>query len=177
MNLLFKNWWNLAIKGVLAIIFGIVALALPKSAIFALVIVFAILAILGGISMIAGGISIKNQNSNWKFWLFEGLLDILIGIAVLIFPQVSLFVLVIFIAAWFFVHAISNIIYSFKYGEATSRKVFFIINGILGVVFVILVMINPFAGAVALTFVIGIFAIITGINAVYVSVVLKKLES
>ena len=174
---LYANWWGLTLKGVLAVIFGIVAIFFTQSAILGLVLYFGLLAIFGGLFLIIGAFAHKKANPNWGWWLFEGLLDIIFGVMVLAFPAISVQILILFIGLWALFIGVAQIVSSFSVVKEGSGRWFVLINGLLSVIFGFLIVFNPFAGAIAITMIIGIFAVVYGIFAIMTSLQIKNLKS
>src|SRR5437899_634811 len=84
-----QNWWAVALRGVLAVIFGVLALLRPDITLEALVLVFAFYAIVDGTLLLAGGISAMGSGMFWGGPFFGGLLGIAVGLATLVWPGLT----------------------------------------------------------------------------------------
>lgn len=171
---LFKNWWALTIKGVLAIIFGLIIFLTPQIGAVALAYYFGFLALFAGMFMIVAAFVHRSSNQNWGWWLFEGILDILLGIIVLAYPVMTIAIFVIFVGVWAIFMGAAQIINFFT---VSNGKWLFLLSGIISVIFGILLILNPLFGALSLTIFIGAFVTIYGIFAVMLSFRIKNLQT
>ncbi len=160
---LFRNWWLFAVRGVLAILFGIVALIWPKSAIYALVILFGAFALVDGIFTVATSITFHKQFARWWAVLLEGLAGIVLGALTFFWPSVTAFVLLIFIAAWAVTTGIFEIVAAIQFRRIIPGEWAMILNGFLSILFGAFLFAFPAMGAVSLAWLIGIYAIAFGI--------------
>jgi uncharacterized membrane protein HdeD (DUF308 family) len=149
---------SLLLRGVLAIIFGIIALVAPGIALLALIIVFGAYAFLDGILTIVVAIQERHVLPRWGWLLVEGLVGIALGIVAFVWPGETALILLFIVAAWAIVTGILEI------GEAFTIKDWLIgLAGILSVAFGILLLIRPGAGLLSLLWLLGIYALIFGV--------------
>lgn len=159
-----KRLWGLAIaQGVLAILFGILALFWPGLTVALLVIFFGVFVLVWGIVGLIGSLSSISEN---KFWWLELLFSVLaIGLSVFVLrnPDVTIAAFVLFIGLTFLVRGVIDILEGlFDTALSGSDKAFHIIVGILGVLAGIVTLIHPVAAGVAVVWVIGLYAILYG---------------
>src|SRR5512139_4141492 len=95
-----RNWWHFAVRGVLAILFGILALIWPKPAIAALVMLFGAFVLVDGIVALVSGIQLRKYFKYWWALLLEGLTGIIIAVVTFIWPNIAALALLYFIATW-----------------------------------------------------------------------------
>ncbi len=162
-NQLFKNWWLLTLKGLLAIVFGILLVSMPSASIILFMEWFGAIILVGGIFIILGSISHKKYNTKWKNWLFEGILDIIIGLVIIIFPQRSIEIFVIIIAIWAIIVGFTQLFSAMSLENAKKTRWLMFLNAMIVIIFAIVLFINPFESTVAITYMAGIFAIIFGL--------------
>ncbi|MBV8574495.1 MAG: DUF308 domain-containing protein, partial [Acetobacteraceae bacterium] len=81
-----RNWWAVVLRGVFAIIFGLIALALPGLTIASLVLLFAVYMLVDGVFAIISAVRAAAHHERWGFLILEGVLDILAGLAALLVP-------------------------------------------------------------------------------------------
>jgi len=160
---LFRNWWLFAVRGVLAIVFGVLALIWPEPMKFALVILFGAFALVDGIFAIATGITFHKYFERWWALLLEGLAGIMIGALTFFWPNITAIVLLFFIAAWAIITGIFEIVAAIHFRHVIPGEWAMIINGLLSVLLGVLLFVFPTAGAVGLIWLIGIYAIAAGI--------------
>jgi uncharacterized membrane protein HdeD (DUF308 family) len=167
------TWWVLLTRGALAIIFGIVALVWPGMTILALVILFGAYAVVNGIFTLIGGFrGVPGQSRGWL--IFSGIISVLAGIVALVWPGISALALLFVIAAWFVVTGVFEIIGGIAMRKQIDGEWLLILGGVLSVVFGVLLFIWPGQSALALTWLIGIFAIVFGIALIFLAFRVKK---
>lgn len=160
---IFRNWWMLAVRGVIGIVFGIAALIWPESAMLALVLLFGAFVMLDGIFAIAFSIASQGYFEHWWGILFEGLTGIIIGILTFVWPNITALILLYFISAWAVITGIFETVAAIKFRRVIPGEWTMIINGIISVLLGTLLFIFPAAGEVSIAWMIGIFAITAGI--------------
>ena len=162
-NLKLKNWMFTGTNGFLAIVFGLVAIVFPSITLIALAIYFAFTVLIGGFVLTVGAIKVKGRNTNWYLVFFEGLISILLGVIILLRPELSAAVFVTIIGIWaILLGAIFSVSY-FRQQVPNSGKGFFLITGILSLLFGALIIVNPFEGSRVITVLIGVYAIAYGL--------------
>lgn len=158
---LLSHWWALIIRGVLAIVFGVLAVLLPHITIIALIAIFAAFALLDGFTSLGSAIA----NRDWGWQLFGGLLSIAIGVLTIMWPASAGFALIIFIAAWALVRGVFDIAAAITLRHELERgfEWLLLLSGIVSIVFGLAVAAWPVLGAIAIVGMIAGFAIFLGI--------------
>ena len=158
---LLSHWWALVIRGVLAIVFGVLAVAWPHITIIALIAIFAAFALLDGFTSLASAIT----NRDWGWQLFGGLLSIAIGVLTIAWPASAGFALIIFIAAWALVRGVFDIAAAITLRHELNRgfEWLLVLSGIVSILFGLAVAVWPVLGAIAIIGMIAGFAIFLGI--------------
>jgi uncharacterized membrane protein HdeD (DUF308 family) len=168
-----KNWWLLLLRGIAAIIFGILAFAWPGITLLSLVILYGAYALVDGVLAIAAAIGGGGTTPRW--WLVVvGLLGIAAGLLTFFWPQITALVLLMFIGAWALIHGVFEIIGAIRLRKEIDNEWMLILSGALSVLFGAAMLIMPGAGALALIWVIGAYSIIFGILFVGFAFRLKK---
>lgn len=158
-----KMWWLLALKGVFAILFGILILAWPGLTIGVLVIIYGVFALVGGIlSMIISLFSI-GKYSNWWVMFLEGVLGFIVGGIVLKWPAISLLLLVIIIGIWAIISGIAQIITAFFVRQQIKNEWLMALSGLISLLFGLLLFSWPISGIIVLSWLIGFYALLLGI--------------
>jgi uncharacterized membrane protein HdeD (DUF308 family) len=161
-----ETWWLTALRGLAAIIFGIVAIALPDMTITALVLLFGAYAVVDGVLTMLSSVGGRETNSRWWIGLLEGILGLAAGVLAFVWPQITAFVLLLFIAGWALVTGVMEIIAAINLRRELTNEWLLGLSGALSIVLGVLLLANPAAGALALVTVIGIYAIIFGVMLV-----------
>ncbi|MGI9544551.1 MAG: HdeD family acid-resistance protein [Cyclobacteriaceae bacterium] len=173
---LFKNWWWLTVNGVAAIVFGLIALLYPEMTLLLMLLYFGLLALFLGAFFIMGGLLNRKETSLWDFWVFEGILNGVIGLILLFYTQVSVAMFMMLLAVWAFLMAAIQIISVVRLWSQIPHKWTYIVNGLLAFIFGIVVIINPFESAIAITRMVGISAIILGTFSIIISLRMREIR-
>lgn len=173
LHALAKNWWLLLLRGIAGIIFGVLAFAWPGITILTLVIVYGAYALVDGIFAI--GAAIRGGEAQSRWWLILiGILGIAAGLFSFLQPGLVALVLVTFIGAWSLIHGIFEIVGAIKIRKEIDNEWWLILSGALSVLFGLVMLFMPGAGALALVWVIGAYSIIFGALFVAFAFRLKK---
>jgi uncharacterized membrane protein HdeD (DUF308 family) len=157
-----RNWWTLVLRGVLGILFGIAALVWPLEALAALIIVFGVYALVDGVFALIEAVMHWRESRRWAL-LAEGALGILFGVAVLVMPLIAAIAWVYVIAAWALVTGILEIVNGVRLRNQIEGEIWMVLSGVLSVVFGLLITFWPIQGAIAITWIIGFYALLFGI--------------
>ncbi len=172
---LFQTWWLFALRGVVAVVFGILALIWPAKAWIVLVVLFGIFVLLDGILTTMVGIDFYRYFDRWWAVLLQGVAGIVIGIMTLIWLRPASHVLFYWMAAWAVITGIFEIVSAARFRLFTSGEWALMLAGVLSILFGVLLIVYPGPGLIALVWVIGIFAIAYGIMELIFSSRLHKL--
>jgi len=157
---------SLALRGFVAVIFGILAIAATQFTLDFLVYVFGFFAILTGILNAGVGISSEKTELPKGLLVATGVVGILIGILALLTPLIIAMTVTIFIAAWALVTGISDLGLALSNKTAPHRALL-ALSGIIGFLFAVILVITPILGAFALVIVLGIYALVFGVISIF----------
>jgi uncharacterized membrane protein HdeD (DUF308 family) len=173
LDALARNWWLVLLRGLCAVAFGVLAFAWPRITLVTLVLLYGGFALADGILAIAAAIMGGRPAPRW--WLAAmGLLGIAAGIVTLLWPGITAWVLLMFIAFWAIATGAMQIIGAIKLRKEIDNELFLILGGILSVIFGIVMLAQPGAGALALVLVIGGYAIVYGVLLIAFSLRLHR---
>ena len=173
LHALAKNWWLILLRGICAILFGVLAFALPGVTLFTLVILYGAFALADGVFAIAAAIMGGATAPRW--WLaVVGLAGIGAGVLTFAWPGITALVLLFFIAGWAIATGVMQIIGAIRLRREIDNEWLLIACGVLSVLFGLVLLIRPGAGALALILVIGAFAVVEGVVLVALSLRLRK---
>ena len=171
-----RNWWLFLVRGLVAILFGALAIIWPTPAWFALVMVFGAFALLDGILTIMAGIDFNRYfDGGWVF-LLEGVAGIVIGVLTFIWPITAAHVLFYFIAAWAILTGIFEIAIATQIRHLVPGEWSMILAGILSVGLGILLFIFPGPGLIGIVWLIGIYAVVFGVMQIIFAARLNGLK-
>jgi uncharacterized membrane protein HdeD (DUF308 family) len=173
LHALCKNWWLLLLRGIAAIVFGVLTFVWPGITLLTLVLFYGAFALVDGVLAIAAAIMGGQPAPRW--WLaIVGLLGIAAGIVTFAWPGITALVLLLFIAGWAIAMGIFEIVGAIRLRKEIDNEWWLIASGVLSVLFGLVLIVQPQTGALALLFVIGAFAILHGITLVWLSLRLRK---
>ena len=172
------HWWALALRGAIAILFGLAALLRPGIALEALILLFGAYALVDGVFSIVGVFGgTRGGTPRWLLFL-EGVAGILAGLIAFVLPGLTAILLLYLIAAWAIVTGISEIAMAIRLRREIRGEWAMIVGGGFSVLFgVILAVIGPVAGLFSLIWLIGIYAVAFGIMLLIAGFRLRSEES
>src|SRR5919206_765718 len=177
MLVLTRNWWAIALRGVIALLFGLAAFFWPGRTLFALVFLFGAYVLVDGVLSLIAAIRAAEHHTRWWPLLLVGLAGIAAGLLTFFYPRVTAIALLYIIAAWAIITGIFQIIAAFQLRREITNEWLLGLSGLAGIIFGILAMTMPGAGALAIVWLIGIYAIIFGLLQLGLAYRLHNLES
>lgn len=169
-----SKWWLLLLRGLAAIIVGIIAFIQPGSALIALVLV------LGAYSFIAGVIALMAAaagvaGDRWWALLLEGVIGVVAALLIWSWPIASTIAFVYFVAAWLILTGIVQIAAGVQLRDVISTEWLYILGGLISIAFGVWVFRSPAQGAIATAFLFGWYFLLYGILQTAVAFRLRSL--
>ena len=164
----------LIVRGIVGVVFGIIALLWPGITIAALVVIFGAYAIFDGITNLVLGFSRTGAHGRWAHVL-QGVFGIAAGVLTFMWPAITALVLVLLIGAWAIVTGIFEIAAAIRLRRVITGEWMLVLSGIVSILFGVLVFAFPLAGAVGISWVLGVYAMTAGIILISLGVRLRKL--
>src|SRR5213075_1722090 len=161
-----RHWWVPVLRGIAAVLFGIMAFVYPGLTVAVLVLLFGAWVLVDGVFRIVGAIGHRASDPDWGWQLVIGILGIIIGFLTFHAPAITALVLVIYIAAWALMIGATEIAVAFKLRREIKGEWFLILMGLASIIFAGLLLWNPLAGAAALIWIIAWYAVIFGVLAI-----------
>ena len=171
-QLLARNWWAVALRGVVAIILGILAFVMPIVTLAALILLFGAYALVDGVFNVIAAVS-GHGGARWWTLLVAGLVGIGAGLVTFFMPGLTAITLVYVIAAWAIVIGVLEIVAAVRLREQITNEWWLGLSGVLSIVFGVLMMVAPGAGALATVLWLGAWAFIYGVALVLLGVQLR----
>lgn len=163
LQVLTRNWWMWLIRGIAAVIFGILAFLWPGATIVVLGILFGAYALVDGIFAIYATIRAAETHQRWWPFLIEGIVGILIAAITFYDIRITLFALYLTIAAWAILTGILEVVAAIQLRKHIANEIWLIIAGLASIAFGVLMIYYPLAGALAIVWLIAAYAIVFGI--------------
>jgi uncharacterized membrane protein HdeD (DUF308 family) len=171
LHLLARHWWALALRGVFAVLFGLLTFFIPGITLLTLVLLFGAYAILDGIFDIVS--AVRAPGHHWPL-ILEGVVGIIIGILTFLWPGITTMVLLYLIAFWAIFTGVLEIVAGIRLREVIANEWLLILMGVLSVLFGFLILIFPGAGALAIVIWIGAYALLFGIMLIALAFLLRR---
>ena len=170
------DWWVFLVRGVVAVLFGILAFVWPGITLLALVLLFGIYAIIDGIMSLTRAFSASKRRQSWIWPVLGGVVSIAAGIVTFVWPHLTALVLLFIIAAWAIVEGISEISAGIALRREISNEWVLIVGGVISVLFGALLFARPGAGALAVVWLIGFYAVVIGVQRIALAFRVRDLQ-
>jgi len=158
-----RAWWSFLIKGLVAVGFGLVALAWPGHILAALVTIFGVFLLLIGIVATAGALMHRRESKNWVWLMAPGAVGIVAGIITIAVPTITTVILAYLIGIWALVNGAVEIYNAFKLRKDVAGEWVPFLVGVISIVLGIILFLTPRTAGAALVRIIGLFALALGI--------------
>ena len=175
-HLLTRNWWLLALRGFVAVLFGVLAFVWPGLTLLTLVYLFGWYALISGILSFFLAAKAPKGYSRIASLIWGGLLSILAGLLTFFMPGITALGLLILIAAWAIVNGIMEIVAAIKLRKVITNEWLLVLAGIASIVFGVLLFLLPGPGALVLVWWIGSFALVFGILLMILAFKMRSLK-
>lgn len=161
LGALARNWWAVALRGVVAIIFGLFALFSPVATLASLVFVFGIYMLVDGVFAIVAGVRAAAHHERWGPLIGEGALDLLAAAGALLAPGLAVIYFVYLAGFWAVASGVALLMATFRLHAAHGR-VLMGLAAVVSIVWGVLLVLSPLLGAVVMTTWLGIYALVFG---------------
>lgn len=168
------EWWVPVLRGAAAILFGVLALFWPGITLLTLVYLFAAYALVDGLVAIIGGFQQRAESDRWWVTVLAGVVGVVAGVLAFVWPGITGLVLVLLIGARFVVEGILEIAAAIALRHEIEGEWRLGLAGLVSLIFGVLVLLFPAEGALALTWAIGITAIVAGALLIYLGFALRQ---
>jgi uncharacterized membrane protein HdeD (DUF308 family) len=176
-NLMTQNWWAIALRGLVAVLFGIAAFMWPGITLWVLAALFGAFALMNGIFAVIEAFRRDVSRERWRPLLFEGVVGILIGVVTLIIgPWLTAMGLLYLIAFWAIMTGVFEIITAIRLRHEIRGEWMMALIAILSMAFGFLLVSFPAAGALSVILIIGAFAFATGALMIALAFKLRSLK-
>jgi uncharacterized membrane protein HdeD (DUF308 family) len=167
----------LALEGMLALLFGVLALLVPGATLIVLVALFAAWALIGGVGSLIAAVKHRETDRNWWLVLLLGIVSIAAGAIAIFKPDITILVLVLIMGANAFAHGVLEIVMAIKLRKTIEREWLLVLTGVVSVIFGVLVFLFPTAGALTMVYLISLYAIVTGVMLLTLAFRARKWQS
>ncbi len=173
-SFLTRQWWALAVRGVAAILLGLLIFAWPGLSAEIAVTVFGIYFLVQGLATLLTAADLRSAPHRGSL-VFHGLIGIGAGLALILFPGVFLVIVIWVIAFWALVTGILEIGAALNLPQGSGGKWLFGLSGVFSLLIGLLLLSRPGAGVTAVLWLIGIYAVVAGVTMLGLSLRLRSL--
>ena len=169
-----RNWGFVALRGVVAVVFGVLTILRPGLTLAVLILLFGGYAIANGLFTIITAVANRHGESHWGSLVVSGVLSIAFGVAAFVMPDVTAVLLLYIIAGWAILTGITEIITAIRLRKVITGEWLLVIAGALSIAFGLFLVMFPGAGALAVTLWIGVYAVMVGILLIALALRLRS---
>jgi uncharacterized membrane protein HdeD (DUF308 family) len=168
-----QNWWAIALRSVLAIIFGLIALFVPVATMLSLVLLFSAYMLVDGIFAIVAAVRAARRHERWGLLVLQGVISILAGVVAFLWPGITVIAFVLLVAVWALVSG------GLMLGAAFRLKIdhgrwWLALGGIASLVYGALLIVAPLIGALVMTWWLGAYSIVLGVTLLVLAFKLRS---
>ncbi len=174
LHALARNWWALLLRGIAAVIFGLLAFYWPGGVAVVLVILFGAYAFVDGIFALISAVRAAEAHQRWWAFLLEGIVGLVIAAIVVFNPTVAGLGIYFAIAIWAILTGILEIVAAVQMRKLIPNEFWLILAGILSIAFGVLLYWRPLIGILTVIYLIGFYAIFFGIVMIVFSFRLRS---
>src|SRR5437870_13588326 len=172
-----RHWWVPVIRGIAAIVFGVIAFVYPGLTVAVLVLLFGAWVLVDGIFRVVGALAHRGSDKEWGFDLVIGIMGIIIGFLTFHAPRITALALIIYIAAWALMIGATEIALAIKLRREIKGEWFLILMGLVSIVFAVMLLWNPAVGAAELIWIMAWYAVILGVLGIIFGFRLRSLPT
>ncbi len=171
-----SNWWLLALRGALAVMFGVAAFVWPGLTFEVLVLLFGAYAFIDGVIMFSFGLMAAGDKQQWWPMVLGGIIGIAVGVLTFAQPAAMALALVYVVGAWAIVTGLLEIVAAIRLRDVISNEWLMGVSGALSILFGALVLYQPNAGALTLVWLFGLYAILAGVSQISLGLRVRGLD-
>jgi len=169
------NWWLLLLRGIAAVVFGVLAFVWPVLTLLTLTFLWGAYALVDGVFALWAAITGRGAQTSSLIWLaIVGIAGVIAGLLAFAWPGLTALILLVFIATWAIVIGVMQIWGAIQLRKEIEGEWLLVLSGLLSVAFGVLLLVRPGAGALAVAWLIGWYAILAGCLYIALALRLKK---
>lgn len=172
-----RAWWVILLRGILAILFGALAIIWPGLTLLTLILIYAAYALVDGGFTAYAALQSRTEDNRWWIRLLEGGVGIIAGIVAFIAPLIAGFVLLLWIAVWAILTGITQMTTAYQLRKEIEGEWYLGLAGLLSILFGGFIALFPVGGALAIAWLIGLYSIMFGVLFISLALRLRNRES
>lgn len=163
-GVLSQYWWLSLLRGVLWIAFGVLLFLRPGISLLSLALLFGAIFLIDGVINVVNGVAGRRERESWWLLLLIGIAGIVAGILTFQNPAITGLLLLFYVAMWSIVTGVLEIVAAIRLRKEIRGEFWLVLSGLVSVLFGIFVIARPAAGALAVLWLIAIYAIVFGVS-------------
>jgi uncharacterized membrane protein HdeD (DUF308 family) len=171
-----RRWWAVLLRGLIAIAFAVLAFMWPAVTVATLVLLFGFYALLDGLTSLVAAVVGRRHEDRWLLAL-EGVIGIWAGVVTLRAPGVTAAVLVFFISIWAMATGFLRIVEAIRLRKQISGELWLALSGVLSILFAMMLILQPIAGALSLVWILAAYVLILGVLLMFLGIELKAVQT
>jgi uncharacterized membrane protein HdeD (DUF308 family) len=172
-----RNWWLFLLRGIAAVVFGLLAIVWPGITLTALAILFGIYALVDSAGSFMSAFQHREDAGHRALHVLEGLVALVVGAIAIVWPGITALALVVLIGIWAIATGIAEIAAAIRLRRVITNEWLLGLSGVLSVAAGVVIFVWPNAGAVAISWVIGVYAIVFGAVLIWFGTRLRGMRS
>ena len=173
-NGIHRAWMTLGLRGIAAILFGVLTLKWPNLTVGSLVVLFGGFVMLDGLLSILASMRAKAGGSEWGAALMVGLVEIILGLLIIMWPGVTTRVVLLFIGSWAIIRGVLEIYAAIQLRKMIEGEALLATVGVLSVLFGVIVLARPGIATIAVLWTIGIFLLVSGVLLILLGMRMRR---
>jgi len=169
------SWWSWLLRGIAAVVFGVLAILWPGITFLAFVAMFAAYALIDGVLHLTSAFRAQRGQPRWLLAL-QGILGIGVAVLTFVWPGITALALLFLIGAWAIVGGAMRIALAIQLRKVIAGEWLLGLSGVMSIIFGVLVYLVPVAGVVGVAFIVGFYAITLGVVMMSLAFRLRKFE-
>jgi uncharacterized membrane protein HdeD (DUF308 family) len=165
-----RNWGAIALRGVIAVLLGVIAIVWPGPTVGVLVILLGAFALVEGVANVVAGV---RGREGWA--IAEGVISVVVGIVIVIWPAITALVLLYIVATWAIITGIVRIVAAIQLRRVVRNEWLLLGSGLASVIFGVIAAVFPGAGILALIWLLGAWLIVLGVLLIALALSLRQL--
>jgi len=161
-NILSRYWWMVLLRGLLWVLFGVVIFLRPDISLVSLTLTFGVFALVDGVINVWNAVSGRRENDNWWLLLLAGLAGVVIGVLTFRNPAATALALQFYIAIWAVAIGLLQVVAAIALRKEVEGEFWLALSGIASIVFGVLIVARPAAGALAILYLIAGYSVVFG---------------
>jgi len=173
LTLLSRNWWLVALRGAIAVLFGLLTLFFPGIALSSFVLLFGAYVIVDGAAAVWTAVQHRTEQG-WWLHLLEGFVSVIAGIVAFVYPGITALVMLYVIAVWAIMTGVFEILAAIRLRKEITGEFWMGLSGLLSLLFGIALIVAPGTGILAVLTLVGVYAIAFGVFLIMLALRLRS---